>query len=241
MRNFAVLIGFVMVMSNGMCSEGSTKQPLREIFLSEPVIEYVLALQTQGCPDRPSDDAHIPIINHLSENEGITLLHWSYRNSDLVLFECLLTLGADPNILSVAGDSLINLAARDANARYLLLALENGGDPNVIWGKQRTPIFSAVGFNRMENMQILIDHGADLEVRDYGGATPILYGAVLGHWQSVYILLEAGADPDVTAGNSISRGTLLRDAYYDPNSPEGIARQKVIDFVGWKDPAFESN
>lgn len=207
------------------------KFPLKKYFYDEDVIRYIKGLKKHGCPERPADDSHLVLINHQGERDGSTPLMWAAANRNIELYKCLLELGADPNIRSNIGSSLIDFVAIFPDPRYLLGALEHGGDPNVVCDREKTPIFSSIAFERKENILILIQHGADLEVRDDNGITPVLSAAIGGDWRIVLPNLEAGANPDVVSRVGLNLREILAKDDRGDNSTSAEAKIEVEKFL----------
>lgn len=140
-----------------------------------------------------------------------TPLAYVMLDQDKKAFMLLLEHGADPNVLlrdpPIIPDSVVSLAAQATDSFWLKEVLNHGGDPNLLSARvSRTPIFFAVGTQRLDLIKLLVERGAKLEIRDSGGDTALTYGAKMYYWKSVSALIAHGARPELlpTKGGFLS-------------------------------------
>ncbi|QDU57493.1 ankyrin repeat domain-containing protein [Aeoliella mucimassa] len=152
--------------------------------------------------------------------DGVTPLMWAFPDSSAEVFEKLLKLGADPNVL-YTGESLQTrkLAFGQGKAvthqvtiyggKKFYLVFEHGGDGNLPAGPNkmgisgRPPIAMLTGVHSGESseetikrLQVLIDHGADMNPARYSDGFLPVEGQCYGHNFAVSLaMLKAGADP----------------------------------------------
>lgn len=111
-------------------------------------------------------------------------------------FQRWLETGADPLLSNVDGDSAVHLAAASPNLEYLRLLLARGispDTPNTITG--RTPLFTALIYERDSQFAMLLAAGANPGSADRMGNTPLHIAAQINNSLRVLDLLEAGAPP----------------------------------------------
>ena len=112
-------------------------------------------------------------------------------------YECLLELGADPNVqFQETGSSALSTAAAMADSSYLEQALEHGGKPNQVNPTTGLPpIWRSIGEMLPDNVRLLAAAGADVNFADGNGVTLLMLAAAINRYDIDLILLNAGADP----------------------------------------------
>ncbi len=174
-------------------------------------------------------------------NQGVTPLFWALRSENLVGFEKLLELGADPNII-FANSSIMHWASRLKDTRFLEAALASNGDPNLYAGHpQKTPIFNTISVDGGENLaalKLLLKAGADIDAKtgnemvfgmSMGGITPVLAAADIVRYDIVFELLEAGAQYEIkddTGRDLVSRIKAVQNRF-----SEGATQKASLDSV----------
>ena len=111
-------------------------------------------------------------------------------------FQQWLESGTDPLVRNVDGDSAVHLAAASPNVEYLRLLLARGispDTPNTITG--RTPLFTALIYERDSQFAMLLAAGANPGSADRMGNTPLHVAAQINNPLRVLDLLKAGAPP----------------------------------------------
>ena len=147
-------------------------------------------------------------------------------------FRELLERGADPLQHDDDGDTAVHYAAGAGNAAYLRILLAQGVNPdtpNRITGK--TPLVSAIMYERDRQFDMLLAAGADPGRADRMGNTPLHVAAQINDPQRVLALLEAGAPPNARnqQGQTFQRYLfMVRESVL--NARTCNARQAVI---GW--------
>lgn len=134
--------------------------------------------------------------------DGMRPLFWVIAKKSIEGFEFLLKNGADVNVKLIRpknegpSTSVMELALRMENPKYLQLALQYGGDPNAKFrDSTATIIYDAIKIHQKERVRALIKAGADLSHQDSFGTTPLGRAALIQDYEMVYILLEEGSDP----------------------------------------------
>ena len=131
-----------------------------------------------------------------------TPLFWAMRKRNLRGVSRLLELGADPNVFSDGGSTVVHYAATSRYRKYPLLktVLEHGGDPNLVsrGDLEETPLFNAIDIiyraDDVLYLNLLVEHGADVNARGFKGFTPAMSAANLSRFDLVKELLKRGAD-----------------------------------------------
>jgi len=171
-------------------------------------------------------------VNAAGEN-GMTALFFGLRNYDG--FRVLLEYGANPNVVTDDGQSVLHWAVRAKDDRFISLALRLKGDPNLVAGQfGNTLLHEAASPEGKDKVTLLLDHGADINAQRYDGDTPMLRAAGLGQYDVVYELLVRGADPRVKNHNGFDlMGVIdLRKHRMDPQNELTKWMWKVIEFLG---------
>ena len=126
-------------------------------------------------------------------SQGATPLFWAMSNYKG--FNKLLELGADPNIVYGDGNTVINMAVRMKDKRFLESLLKHGGNPNLKTGdsSQETPIFGALALGK-GRVNLLLSAGANIDAQNTFGTTPVMTAVGRGDFEIAYYLLDQGAD-----------------------------------------------
>jgi len=127
--------------------------------------------------------------------DHLTLLQWALLRKSTEAMTLLLDVGANPSQPGFGGDTVIHLAAKADDPRYLNLLLEHGADPNASHGITQAPPLDAALMNpHNEAFELLLAHHADPNRADRMGNTPLHVAAQVHKSACVLQLLEAGAD-----------------------------------------------
>ncbi|KAJ5950663.1 uncharacterized protein N7479_009076 [Penicillium vulpinum] len=139
-----------------------------------------------------------PHMLELEDENGCTALDLAADWGQYDMVECLLELGADPNMRS-----------RDQSTK--------------VDGLNRLPLPSAAKEGHIECVRSLLHHGADPNiVGPDGGDTPLLYAVVHGHTTICRMLLQDKADPNNSLHKSSILVALLTTDDLPPLTVEGI-------------------
>ena len=150
-------------------------------------------------------------VNYVGK-DNITPLFATLSSLNLQGFKRLLEHGADPNIATSKGDSVIWLVAMGGDTSQetlpmLDLCLQHGADPNWVFHKKyqepnhthfddgRPLIIALIMHNELaiEALKLLLNAGADINIKDENGNNALWYAAS-GHYEILLFLLQRGAD-----------------------------------------------
>ena len=116
------------------------------------------------------------------------------NEGDVRLFRELLGAGAPATAVDADGDTLMHLAAASASPEFLRVLLQSGLDPNIPNTiTSRTPLMTAIVYERDVQMELLLENGADLDRADRTGNTALHVAAQINDPAKVMRLLKAGA------------------------------------------------
>ena len=169
--------------------------------------------------------------------QGATPLFWAMANYKG--FKRLLELGADPNIVYGDGNTVIHMAVRLKDSRFLEALLEHGANPNLkveSVGKWKTlghtPIFDALSQGK-DRVDLLLSAGADLNAKGNFGTTPVMSAVGRGDFEIAYYLLEQGADYRIKndAGETLASRVADTIGALRPGSDAVKWQTKVIDWL----------
>ena len=153
-------------------------------FARDPaVFANVLALMMEG-----GNDAFLeyiertlladPVLAHLHNRYGRTLLHEASAHGSLRIAELLLRLGADPNVRSTGGHTALYCVANECRVTGggdIVRALVRAGahvDARSD-SKRCTPLHMAARRGNIAVSEALLECGADINARDRAGDTPL--------------------------------------------------------------------
>lgn len=127
-------------------------------------------------------------------------LSHSVFHDNIKMVKLLLKKGADPNMKTLWGDTLLTAAAGQNNARknnieMFRLLLERGADPNL---HGDALLASAVYQNNIELTRLLLENGADPNIGYKYGSIPLLKAVEQRGIGIIKVLLKSGADVNVT-------------------------------------------
>ncbi|NKI35225.1 hypothetical protein HFP89_08605 [Wenzhouxiangella sp. XN79A] len=134
---------------------------------------------------------------------SVTPIFLALRQGRLKSWQCLLSLGADPD-QRVASVPLIHHAAIRQDIRFLETLLDSGAEPNVRSGPQgKTPLFVARAVG-LEHVRVLVQAGANPDMKltqlfqdslyPVYDQSPIYEAASLGDLDIVEYYLSLGVD-----------------------------------------------
>lgn len=159
---------------------------------------------------------------------GITPAWWAIRNRNKEGFAWLLDHGANPNP-NVESITIMEMAAGYEDSSFLEIALRHKPDLKLVSGfTGKSPLNTAIDYNRQHNLELLIKAGADMN-QEQGGGLPISRAAGLARYDFVFLMLKAGADPTVTLPDGRNRlVTTIGTAVLDPDRDAYEWRERVI-------------
>lgn len=169
--------------------------------------------------------------------QGATPLFWAMANYKG--FKKLLELGADPNIVYGDGNTVIHMAVKMKDSRFIEALLEHGANPNLKVGSrgkwkslENTPLFDALSQGKAR-IDLLISAGADLNAQDSFGVTPVMSAVGRGDFEIAYYLLERGADYRIKteAGETLASRVSDKIGAMRTGSDAAKWQAKVIDWL----------
>ena len=192
----------------------------------------VLSEDVQQVSNVIADDVDL----NLQGRDGITPLLWTLGTKNREMFELLLTSGADPNIQTKRGASVMGYVAAMDEPSFLKTVLKHGGNPNLVDPETlRPPLVEAIFHDRFENIKILLDHEADPNYATPMGHTVLMSAADLNRYDMAHYLLSNGADPSLATKNGDTIVDLLESDLKNPNLLRTgelfEAKGKVIDLL----------
>lgn len=138
--------------------------------------------------------------------EGVTPLMRAVSEMNTALIEFLLEQGADADVLTPNGQSLLNLVANAFHDRFV----DPGDYAKVVANlatemenvdrqceNDMTPLMWAAAANNVPAVEALLDAGADFEARSGDGRTPLMWAASARAEDVMELLLERGTDPSI--------------------------------------------
>jgi len=248
------LIYCLLMMSFASCeAKGKpwSRQELRKHFADERVVELVIAAN-EG--DVKSIDRLVQEgadVNYRGQ-QNLTPLFAALSSANLQGFKRLLEHGADPNIPTTDGDSVIWWLVAgdkpDVLIDMLKLALQHGGDPN--WRYHNDPTKNVISENEgeplittavsseqaIEKIKILLGAGADINGKDNEGFNA-LSRCTTSKYDVAFFLLQAGAD--YAAKDNFGKDYIWNVETFPPTrlgdkkevERQRMFRQKVIEFL----------
>lgn len=129
-------------------------------------------------------------------DKNVTLLEWAIYSQSIQGLRALLEAGADPRKGGIDGDTVVHLASKVDDPKYLEVLVKAGVDVNVPNATTRSPpLASAALMKREPQIRMLLDAGADPNRTDRTGNTPLHAAAKQGDAGVALLMLERGADP----------------------------------------------
>lgn len=130
----------------------------------------------------------------------------------------LLRHGANPNVLTGAGQSPLSLAVKLQNAEVVTELLRHSADAVLQLPLDgQTVLHQAVCAANSEGIvRLLLRRGVNADVRNRQGRTPLDEAVLLGHEGAAEVLLEGGAKVDVWSEGEGGETALFRAVRYCP-------------------------
>ena len=117
-----------------------------------------------------------------------------YWNEPLEILQLLLDNGANTELCSEHGVTVLHEACAMGNKEAVLLLLRRGANIHTKHTHGCTALHWAAGRSHVNILQMLMEHGAEVDVKTNDGATPLSFAAERGCVDSVRKLLDWGAD-----------------------------------------------
>lgn len=117
----------------------------------------------------------------------------AYKDSQMDLFQKLITEGANTNITNTEGTSLLTLAIARGDNKSLTLLLEHGADVEAIDAKGETCLQAALELANYNAAIALIEAGANPNHAGRMALSPLHYAANNGNHEICQLLLTKGA------------------------------------------------
>lgn len=114
-------------------------------------------------------------------------------NNDIDAMKGFAARGADLNIRSKGGMTLLHIAALRGSRMIAEFVISKGADVNSKAANGWTPLHCEAWIGRTEIMELLISNGADINARDIMGKTPLKTAQEKGHKRIVELLKNYGA------------------------------------------------
>ena len=130
------------------------------------------------------------------DGDGLTSLMVATVANDSVMVETLLQGGADPNISTPQGVTVLHFAAFHNRDRFCPLILAAGAKPNVLDYRGQTPLHVACQVGSTNIVAQLAEAGAFVNLRDRKGNPPLIIACGNRHLGVLEELLEKGAYVD---------------------------------------------
>ena len=108
-------------------------------------------------------------IAKVSDDYGMTALHWAARSGSIDCVQVLLAAGADVNVFNAAQRTPIQLAAEADQPEAIRLLAANGADLDTQDKKGRTPLHRATYEGRVEAAEALLELRADPTIKNKKG------------------------------------------------------------------------
>ena len=129
---------------------------------------------------------------------NFTPLLWAIRYGDREYVRCLISMGADVNLVSKGGASpLFKSLEQGRNTGITQLLVESGADCNKEFFTGDTALIDAIDNGLDDVAQHLIRHGADVNHYSSNSETALFHAVGDGTRDEVRFLLKAGANPNI--------------------------------------------
>ena len=169
---------------------------------------------------------------NFSGRDGLTPAIWYVRlekEVSLPVLQFMFERGAQPNLQSTAGYSMMYFAAARADVAILDAVVGAGGDPNLANPANHVtgyPIFNVIASSNMDNLpalNFLIEHGAELRVRSGSRVTPLMFAVMMAQFDLAVAIVNS--EP-LTRCDAIVHGGQLRTVDVDALIRDGVISQE---------------
>jgi ankyrin repeat protein len=174
----------------------------------------------------------------------VTPLYLACNNGNAAIADRLIAAGADPNEVSLDGQTALMTAAASGNPEVVRLLLKRGADANAIEpSRGQTALMWASAEGNSSAAGELIEFGAHVGTKSRSGFTPLLFAVRNAHMETVKTLLKHGANVnDVAPDGTNALNMAVVNAYYelasalldagaDPNMPD--PRGSALHTIAW--------
>ncbi|KAF7507851.1 hypothetical protein GJ744_010015 [Endocarpon pusillum] len=128
-----------------------------------------------------------------SRDESSNDVEVEIRRKSESMVRLLLKHGADPNVMSKSGESVLYFAVNTGNPAVVSLLITGGAAVNACDGEGRTPLHEAACLQSTEIVAMLLSNDAQVQVCDADGNTPLHLAAKRSSLPVVQQLVQAGS------------------------------------------------
>lgn len=147
----------------------------------------------------------------VSDEKGLTALHWAATEGSVEIVEELLSHGAIVDARSKSGLTPLHQAARKGNLGIVKLLLEKQADVNAVDRAGMTPLIWACNLGTNGDVvKLLLNYKPEVNLTNRFGETALVAAVANGNADAVKALLDAGAD--VNLGNNFGGGSIMHAA-----------------------------
>jgi hypothetical protein len=172
-------------------------------------------------------------INAMSSKSGFRYLFYACLMEDVGMVKKLLSLGADPNKISInktgkkrgIKETNLSFVVGRGNLKLTKLLLENGATPNTPVGL--LPLNVAMSHKNMqEYLDLLFKYGADANYKEYGSCENAAQIAlIVRHYKMIHYFLDKGSDPTSVDRSGWSLAYSVQDALADFRGTEKARKE----------------
>ena len=159
-----------------------------------------------------------------------TPLFAAFSLENVEIASSLLQHGADANILTSEGASVLHYASQNGDEEFVWLLLNHNADVNLPNAEGQTPLGLSSAHGHLEICDLLVQAGANVNARDDNGRTALWNASHSGHLNIVQYLIDNGADvnsPD-SHGRSQLQSTWSQDHHDDVDTKLLLDRGVVL-------------
>ena len=168
------------------------------------------------------------ILNQIHKKD-MTFLHFAFLKQDVEVMKSLVQSGASPHIDIANIGSVISLAVKAKETKYLRALLEVGVSPNST-DRWEMPIFFAATTKNddCKTLRIFAEHGADFDLQSSTGRTAVMHAFTsLAYDESEY-LIEHGVNLETNMSNGVTLAYLLELELEQQKKNPGTAAYKKL-------------
>ncbi|RTE83641.1 hypothetical protein BHE90_001843 [Fusarium euwallaceae] len=128
--------------------------------------------------------------------EGQNLITWAVRKGDKDVTKCLITMGANINLVDPEGRTPLSYAAEDGFSSIVATLIDHGADPRLADEDGWTPLIWSCDSGKLDVVSLLLQdkHPDILGHTDRFGQTALLIASARGHADILKVLLERDSD-----------------------------------------------
>ncbi len=143
-----------------------------------------------------------------SEFDCAAPLHIAATHEHVTTIKLLLAYGADPNLISLSGNTALHAAAETGNIDVLEALISTASIAKINLNIHNkcgyTPLWFSIAKKQHKFAACLIKHGADVNCRELNGVTPLLHAMLNDDFAAVDLVLENHADVNMQCKNGSS-------------------------------------